>query len=58
MPRLALKPLARQTVVLTGSTSGIGLTTARMLARRGAKLFLIARDEAALQSVRREIRAS
>jgi short-subunit dehydrogenase len=57
MPRLLLKPLARQTIVLTGSTSGIGLTTARMLAERGARLFLIARNEAALQSVCAEIRA-
>jgi len=58
MSRIALKPVARQTVVLTGGTSGIGLTTARMLARRGAKLFLIARNEAALRSVRDEIRAA
>jgi short-subunit dehydrogenase len=57
MPRIPLKPLARQIVVLTGGTSGIGLTTARMLVRRGAKLFLIARNEEALRSVRDEIRA-
>ena len=57
MPRFALKPLARQTIVLTGGTSGIGLTTARMLAGRGATLFLIARNETALQSVCEEIRA-
>jgi short-subunit dehydrogenase len=57
MPRLSLKPLARQTIVLTGGTSGIGLTTARMLAERGARLFLIARNEEALQSVGAEIRA-
>jgi short-subunit dehydrogenase len=55
MPRVILKPLARQVVVLTGGTSGIGLTTARMLARRGTKLFLIARNEEALRSVRDEI---
>ena len=58
MPRLSLKPLARQTIVLTGGTSGIGLTTARMLAERGARLFLVARNEEALQSVCAEIRAS
>ncbi len=58
MPRLVLKPLAKQVVVLTGGTSGIGLTTARMLAQRGAKLFLIARNEEALRSVRDEIRST
>jgi short-subunit dehydrogenase len=57
MSRIQLKPLAKQIVVLTGGTSGIGLTTARMLAQRGAKLFLIARNEDALRSVRDEIRA-
>ncbi|RYY12799.1 MAG: SDR family NAD(P)-dependent oxidoreductase, partial [Alphaproteobacteria bacterium] len=57
MPRIVLKKLSKQTVVLTGGTSGIGLVTARMLARRGAKLFLIARNEDALRTIRDEIRA-
>ncbi len=57
MPRLRLKPLAKQNVVLTGGTSGIGLTTARMLAAEGATLFLIARNEEALKAVQAEIRA-
>jgi short-subunit dehydrogenase len=57
MARVTLKPLSRQVVVLTGGTSGIGLVTARKLARRGAKLFLIARNEDALRTVRDEIRA-
>jgi NADP-dependent 3-hydroxy acid dehydrogenase YdfG len=57
MPRVVLKPLAKQVVVLTGGTSGIGLTTARMLADLGAKLFLVARNEAALKAVQAEIRA-
>jgi NADP-dependent 3-hydroxy acid dehydrogenase YdfG len=58
MPRANLKPIARQIVVLTGGTSGIGLTTARMLSANGAKLFLIARNEAALVAVCDEIQAS
>jgi short-subunit dehydrogenase len=58
MPRVTLKPLAQQTVILTGGTSGIGLVTARMLAARGAKLFLIARNEDALRKVRDEIRSN
>jgi NAD(P)-dependent dehydrogenase (short-subunit alcohol dehydrogenase family) len=57
MARVTLKPLASQVIVLTGGTSGIGLTTARMLAQHGAKLFLIARNESALQTVCEEIRA-
>ena len=57
MPRVALKPLSKQVVVLTGGTSGIGLTTARLLAEQGARLFLIARNEDALRTVQAEIRA-
>ena len=57
MPKTTLKPLSQQVVVLTGGTSGIGLSTARLLAQRGAKLFLIARNEDALRHVRDELRA-
>ncbi len=57
MTRLRLKTLSQQVVVLTGGTSGIGLVTARLLARRGARLFLIARNEQALQTVRDQIEA-
>ena len=32
-----LKPLADQTVVITGASSGIGLATARMAASRGER---------------------
>ena len=31
------KPLAEQVIVITGASSGIGLTTARMAAKRGAR---------------------
>lgn len=51
-----LKPLARQVIVITGATSGIGLTTARMAARRGATLVLAARNGAALDQLAAEIR--
>jgi short-subunit dehydrogenase len=57
MARVILKRLSQQIVVLTGGTSGIGLNTARLLAQRGAKLFLIARNEAALRTVCDELRA-
>jgi short-subunit dehydrogenase len=44
-----LKPLADQVVVITGATSGIGLTTARLAVAHGAKVVLIARSEDALR---------
>src|SRR6187551_2804825 len=43
-----LKKLRDQVIVITGATSGIGLTTARMAARRGARLVLAARSDQAL----------
>src|SRR6195952_1648841 len=50
-----LKPIKDQVIVLTGASSGIGLVTARMAAKRGAKLVLVARDETALQKLADEI---
>ena len=52
-----LKPISAQCVVLTGATSGIGLSAARLLASRGAKLVLVARNEPALRSLAEELRA-
>ncbi|HYO10709.1 MAG TPA: SDR family NAD(P)-dependent oxidoreductase, partial [Tepidisphaeraceae bacterium] len=50
-----LKPLNDQVIVITGASSGIGLTTARMAAKEGAKLVLAARNEDALRQVMDEI---
>lgn len=47
--RLKLKPLAEQTLLITGASSGIGLATARRAAGAGARVLLVARDEAGLQ---------
>jgi short-subunit dehydrogenase len=52
---LRLRPLAEQVIVITGATSGVGLTTARMAARRGAKVVLAARDAPALARLAQEI---
>lgn len=43
-----LKPIQEQTIVITGASSGIGLTTARLAAERGANVVLVARNDEAL----------
>ena len=50
-----LKALSEQIIVITGATSGIGLVTARMAAKRGAKLVLAARSETSLRRLVDEI---
>jgi short-subunit dehydrogenase len=50
-----LKRLKDQTLVITGASSGIGLSTARLAARRGARVVLSARNEAALREAAGEI---
>ena len=49
--RYNLKPLEQQVIVVTGASSGIGLTTARMAARGGARVVLTARSEEALKQI-------
>ncbi|MDB5794358.1 MAG: short-chain dehydrogenase [Noviherbaspirillum sp.] len=49
--KFRLKKLSDQVIVITGATSGIGLTTARRAAQRGAKLVLAARNEDALKQL-------
>jgi len=53
-----LKNLDEQVIVITGATSGIGLVTSRMAAKRGAKLVLAARNEDALRTLTDEINTS
>ncbi len=55
---MKLKNLDEQTIVITGATSGIGLTTARMAAEQGAKLVLVARNGDALRELTGEINAA
>jgi short-subunit dehydrogenase len=45
---LNLKPIAEQVIVITGASSGIGLATAELAARKGARVVLAARSEDAL----------
>jgi short-subunit dehydrogenase len=52
------RPLSRQTLVLTGASSGIGRATAVELARRGGNVVLAARTPDALRDVAREVEAA
>ena len=52
---MKLKNINEQVMVITGATSGIGLTTARMAAEQGVKLLLVARNEDALRQLTDEI---
>jgi short-subunit dehydrogenase len=54
---MKLKNISEQTIVITGATSGIGLATARMAAKKGAKLMLVARNEKALSELADELSA-
>ena len=55
MPRQR-NPLSSQVLVITGATSCIGLATARMAARHGAKLVLAASNATTLDRLASEIR--
>jgi short-subunit dehydrogenase len=54
---IKLKPLSEQVVVITGASSGIGLTTAEMAAEAGARVILASRNEADLLDAVRRIQA-
>ena len=53
-----MNEFANRHLLVTGASSGIGLATARLLARRGARVFLIARSDdklaAAADSIARD----
>ncbi|HVZ21763.1 MAG TPA: SDR family NAD(P)-dependent oxidoreductase, partial [Vicinamibacterales bacterium] len=53
-----LKRVRDQVIVITGASSGIGLATARMAAKRGAQVVMAARNEADLRRMCEEIRAN
>jgi len=47
-----------KTILITGASSGIGLTTAHRLANAGAHVLLVARTKETLDAVKQEIEAS
>src|SRR5436190_20933596 len=53
--RRPFKPIKDQVIVITGASSGIGLATARMAGRRGARVVLAARNHDDLRNVTYEI---
>lgn len=53
-----LKKLEDQVLVVTGASSGIGLVTARLAAKRGARLVLNARNEEALRQITSQINSA
>ena len=52
---IAERELAGQRVLITGGSSGIGLTTAEALAREGAQVALLARNELGLAAAKRKL---
>jgi short-subunit dehydrogenase len=54
---MKLKPLNEQTIVITGGSSGIGLATAKLAAKRGANVVIVARSEDGLEEAAQQIRS-
>jgi NAD(P)-dependent dehydrogenase (short-subunit alcohol dehydrogenase family) len=51
-------PIKQQTILITGSTSGLGRELSRTLAEQGATLFLHGRDKERVQETLQQVRAT
>jgi short-subunit dehydrogenase len=58
MSKIKLRKINEQVMVITGASSGIGLATARLAAKRGAKVVLAARSAGTLDAIANEINTS
>lgn len=56
--KLTLKPVSEQVIVITGASSGIGLATARMAVKRGARVVVAARAHDSLHRLEQELNAT
>ena len=52
-----IKSFDNKTVIITGASAGVGAACARLFASKGAKLVLVARGEAALNTIADELRS-
>jgi len=50
------KPLHQQVLFITGASSGIGLSTVHLAVEQGCKVFMVSRNEIALQDIQDEMR--
>lgn len=55
---IKLKKIQDQVILITGASSGIGLATAKMAAKKGAKVVLVSRNTKELNRIVREIKLS
>ena len=53
-----MSEISNKVVIITGASSGLGETTARMLADKGAKLMLAARREDRLKALTDSIKSN
>ena len=51
-----LKPIQQQVIFIVGATSELGVSTLRMAVAQGAKVFMVAKHERALEKIQNEMR--